>query len=132
MNGLHSIYKKKRHELYETLSDLEKLQLDLAAEKGASSWLTALPLKSFGFLLNKQEFSDAICIRYNLNLKNTATSCACGETNSNTINHSLICKKGGYVSLRHNSLCKVTAGLLTPICKDVRLEPCLLPTAGAV
>ena len=123
-----AFYKEKRQELYDTLSDLEKLQLDLAAEKGASSWLTALPLKSFGFLLNKQEFSDAVCLRYNLKLKNTATSCACGQ--SNTINHSLICKKGGYVSFRHNSLCKVTAELLTPLCKDIILEPCLLPTAG--
>ena len=123
-----AFYKEKRQELYETLSDLDKLQLDLAAEKGASSWLTALPLKSFGFLLNKQEFGDAVCLRYNLKLKNTATSCACGEMN--TINHSLICKRGGYVSFRHNSLCKVTAELLTPLCKDVILEPCLLPTAG--
>ena len=28
--------------------------------------------------------------------------CVCGETN--TLNHSLICKRGGYVRMRHNSL----------------------------
>ena len=31
-------------------------QLDLLSEKGASSWLTSLPLKECGYLLNKQEF----------------------------------------------------------------------------
>ena len=29
-------------------------------EKGASSWLTALPVEEHGFLLNKNEFSSTI------------------------------------------------------------------------
>ena len=48
----------------------------------------------------------------------------------NTINHCLICKKGGYVSLRHNSLRDTTAELLRTTCRDVVVEPTLLPTAG--
>ena len=35
--------------------DLARL-LDLASEKGASSWLTSLPLADYGFHLNKQHF----------------------------------------------------------------------------
>ena len=38
--------------------------MDLGSEKGASTWLTALPLQEQGFTLNKQEFQDALCIRY--------------------------------------------------------------------
>ena len=38
--------------------------LDLNREKGAGSWLTALPLKDHGFCLNKQEFRDAVYLRY--------------------------------------------------------------------
>ena len=38
--------------------------LDLNNEKGAGSWLTALPLKDHGFCLNKQEFRDAVALRY--------------------------------------------------------------------
>ena len=38
--------------------------LKLNREKGAGSWLTALPLRSYGYSLNKQEFRDAICLRY--------------------------------------------------------------------
>ena len=36
-----------------------------AKEKGASSWLTALPLADFGFsLLKKRDFRDALHLRY--------------------------------------------------------------------
>ena len=51
-----------------------------------SSWLTSLPLKSFGYLLNQQEFTDAIALRYNMNIKDTSKTCVCGE--NNTINPS--------------------------------------------
>jgi hypothetical protein len=78
--------------------------------KGASSWLSSVPLKSFGFMLNKQEFTDAIALRYNFTIKDLARKCVCGE--ANTINHALSCKRGGYVSLRHNSLRDMIAELL--------------------
>ena len=39
--------------------------LKQAQEKGASSWLSAMPLKDLGFNLNKAEFHDAFAIRYN-------------------------------------------------------------------
>ena len=53
----------------------------------------------------------------------------CGE--SNTVNHLLICKKGGYVSLCHNSLRDIIAELMKNAgCKDVHTEPQLLSTDG--
>lgn len=48
----------------------------------------------------------------------------CGQPN--TVDHCLICKLGGYVSLRHDSLKKTTALLLEQVCKDVVDEPGLL------
>jgi len=66
---------------------------------GASSWLSALPIKAVGYALNKQEFTDAICMRYGWKVKYIPTHCACGETNS--VDHSLICKRGGYTLIRH-------------------------------
>jgi len=59
-------------------------------EKGASSWLSALLIKAIGYALNKQEFTDAVCMRYGWKVKGIPTHCACGETNS--VDHSLICK----------------------------------------
>ena len=39
-------------------------RMDMAQEVGASNWLTALPIRAKGFSLNKQEFVDAIALRY--------------------------------------------------------------------
>jgi len=73
-----------------------------AMEKGASTWLSALPIKAIGYALNKQEFTDAVCMRYGWKVKGIPTHCAYGKTNS--VDHSLICKLGGYTSMRHNSV----------------------------
>ena len=70
--------------------------------KGSGSWLTALPLKCHDFCLNKQEFRDAICLRYGWKIPNTPKTCGCGTANS--VDHTLICAKGGYVAMRHNAL----------------------------
>ena len=102
--------------------------IELSSEKGASCWLTSLPLKRYGFLLNKQEFHDAVCLRYNFAIKLAAKVCACGERYS--VNHCLTCKKGGYVILRHNSLRDLFAELLREFCHDVDTEPVLLPLTG--
>ena len=53
--------------------------INLSSEKGASSWLTSLPLTEYGFHLNKQHFLDAICMRYDLPIKDAPRSCSCGE-----------------------------------------------------
>ena len=38
--------------------------VELATEKGASNWLTVIPIKEMNFNLNKREFRDAIKLRY--------------------------------------------------------------------
>ena len=40
-----------------------------ARDKGASSWLNALPIEDQQFVLNKGEFKDALRIRYNIELQ---------------------------------------------------------------
>ena len=98
--------------------------LILNKEKGSGSWLTALPLKEHGYCLNKQEFRDAICLRYGWRIPNTPQFCGCGTKNS--VDHTLICAKGGYVSMRHNALRDLNADLQREVCKDVVVEPRLL------
>ena len=63
-------YKLKKEEILQGLSDSQKTLIKLAGEKGASSWLTSLPVKAFGYVLNKQEFNDALTLRYNMDIKN--------------------------------------------------------------
>ena len=38
--------------------------VEVASEKGASSWLSALPVAEHGFTLHKGAFRDALCLRY--------------------------------------------------------------------
>ena len=40
------------------------------------------------------------------------------------------CKKGGFITIRHNDLRDLNANLLTEVCKDVDIEPHLLPVTG--
>ena len=95
---------------------------------GASNWLTALPLREAGFSLNKQEFRDDLAIRYNISIKGLPETCACGS--EFTCDHAMICKKGGFISLQHNSLRDITYELLSEVCKEVENEPLLQPLTG--
>ena len=113
---------RQYNEICSKVSSKTKRALELSREKGASSWLTALPLKSMGYVLNKKEFRDSIHSRYEWNIPDIPKHCACGQNNS--IDHALSCKKGGYIIMRHDALCKVEAKLMREAgCKDVRLEP---------
>ena len=51
------------------LTETEKRKIEICQEPGASNWLTALPLREADFSLNKQEFRDALAIRYNIPIK---------------------------------------------------------------
>ena len=97
-------------------------------EPGASNWLTAPPLREAGFSLNKQEFRDALAIRYNISIKGLPETCACGS--KFTCHHAMIYKKGGFISLRHNDLRNITYELLSEVCRGVENEPMLQPLIG--
>ena len=45
-----------KNKLQDGMRDETKQIIQLASEKGASTWLTSLPLKKYGFRLNKQQF----------------------------------------------------------------------------
>ena len=91
-------------------SQTKKRAFLLAAQKGSSSWLSALPMQSYGYSLNKKDFRDGICLRYGWHIQGIAKHCACGEKNS--VDHALTCKKGGYVSFRHTVLVETDTNLL--------------------
>ena len=69
-------------------------------------------------------------MRYDLELKDVPRKCACGV--DYTINHCLTCKRGGYVNIRHNAVRDTVAEVLKEVCKDVKVEPQLLPVTGEV
>ena len=135
MSAISEIRKKRRknasqmaEELSQSLPPNLQRAIDLAKEKGASSWLTTLPIKEFGFCLHKGAFSDALALRYGLPLSRLPSHCACGRLF--TVEHALSCSRGGFPIIRHNEVRDLTASLLTEVCHDVRVEPDLQPVTG--
>ncbi|KAL5268710.1 hypothetical protein ACHWQZ_G002528 [Mnemiopsis leidyi] len=118
----------RKFHLLNTSSASLRRQIALLSEKGASAWLSTLPLKNCGFVLSKQQFQDGLRLRYNIPLVGVSLECACGKSNS--INHALICKLGGYTHLRHNHLRDTLFNLLDVVFKDVVKEPQLLPVTN--
>ena len=102
--------------------------LDLAAEKGSSVWLTVLPLREMGFNLNKREFRDAIKLRYDWPVDDISSTCVCGDIFP--VDHAMICKRGGFITQRHNELRDLEADLLSMVCSDVEIEPVLQDISG--
>ena len=102
--------------------------MDLAQEKGATSWLTTMPIKEFGFSLQKGAFCDALALRYNWEPSHLPANCDCGKLFS--VEHVLSYPKGGFPIVRHNKIRDLTANLLYEVCTDVRIEPELQPVTG--
>ena len=87
-----------------------------------------LPLQDLGFNLNKREFRDSVKLRYYWPVEDILSICACGETF--TIDQSMICKLGGFITQRHNELRDLEAEFLSMVCSDVEIEPVLQDISG--
>ena len=105
-------------------SDLLR-SVNQSRDKGASSWLTAVPLVDQGLVLNKQEFRDSLRLRYNMPLSDLPSKCVCGE--KYTVCHALSCKKGGFVAQRHDGVRNLLTSLIGKVCTNVEVEPQLQP-----
>ena len=55
-----SVLSERVKSVVENASPKMKRMIELASEKGASSWLTVTPMSEMDFTLNKREFRDAL------------------------------------------------------------------------
>ena len=100
------------------------MTMNISTEKGASSWLTALPIDDMDYHLSKREYWDAVRIRYAWPINMLPSRCACGD--SFDLEHALTCKKGCFIVLRHDDF---TADILEEVC-NVAVEPTLEKLTG--
>ena len=105
-----------------------KRAVELATEKGSSNWLTVIPLKELDYNLNKKEFRDAIKLRYDWEITDTPMLCACSVQFS--VDHAIVCQRGGFIIQRHNKLCDLEAEMLRIVCNDAEVEPVLHKVTG--
>jgi len=102
--------------------------VDLATQKGASSWLTVLPIRDMNFDLNKSEFRYAVKLKYDWDVPDMPSVCVC-EDHFN-VDHAMICKRSGFVIQRHNELRDLQAEMLRMVCNGVETEPVLQDITG--
>ena len=121
-------YEHKLNEIRSHMNELQQRINEANQEPGSYNWLTTLPLKEFKYNLNKEQFWDALRLRYGWCMPRIPSECACG--NKFNIQHALSCKKGGFITLRHNEVRDITASFLNEVCKDVRKEPSLIKLTG--
>ena len=62
-------------------SDVKQKFNDIHQQKGASIWLSTLPLKDKRYCLNKQEFWDLVKLRCGWSLSRLPTQCICEDQN---------------------------------------------------
>ena len=106
------------HEVENTLMPEQNRAAKQAKQKDASSWL--ISLEDHGFTLTKGEFRDALALRYNKPLYSLLSNCPCGQKFN--VTHALNCKKGGFVTMRHNNIHDFEANLMRIMQNDVEVE----------
>ena len=102
----------------------EKRMLEATQDRGASAWLSCLPVAEHGFSLSRQCFLDALALRYGWSPLDLPDNCACGSPFS--VAHAMSCLTGGYAVLRHNHVCDYLATQVQSVCPAVDTEPRLL------
>ncbi|MEL7196650.1 MAG: hypothetical protein AAFO96_29800, partial [Bacteroidota bacterium] len=125
---LHSRYEisqEREKKQQEKMKEIERvvtpelaLKIQLANETGASSWLTSLPIKAKGFNLNKQEFCDALALRYGWSIEGLPSICPGCQQPFNE-GHANQCMTGGYISMRHDEVRDLTHQMLHEVCREV-------------
>ena len=71
---------------------------------------------------------DLVRMRYRKRISGLPSVCACGHTYS--LDHSQICKLGGFIHMRHDNVKRLFAYQAKQCFRDVELEPALQPLSG--
>ena len=88
-------------------------------DKGASTWLTAVPLVDHGLVLNEQEFRDSLRLKYNMPLSGLLSKCVCGGK---------VCRLPcPVVAQGHDGVRSLLTSLVGKVCTNVESEPQLQP-----
>jgi len=86
-----------------------------------SSWVSFPPLGKRDFYLHQIDYRDAICLRYGWKLDNIPQCCNCGA--HFTMDDTMVCHMGGFLTVRHNEIRAITASLPIEVCHNISTEP---------
>ena len=74
----NEVLRTKPNDIKNSLTLKTLRTVELASEKGASNWVTVIPIDEMVFTLNKGEFRDALKLRYDWEIPNKPSICVCG------------------------------------------------------
>ena len=99
-NQKNHLKTKKREHLQKRIEAIQdhasinmKLAMDLARQKGTSSWLSVLLIDEIRFVLHKEAFWDDVALWYGWHLPDLPNDCVCGK--KLTVKHAFTCLTGG-------------------------------------
>ena len=124
----NDVLRTKVNDIKNSLTLKTQRAVELGSEKGASNWLTVIPIDEMGFTLNKGEFRDALKFRYDWKIADKPSICVCGDVFN--VDHAMVCRRGGFIIQRHNELRDLEADMLSMVCNDVEIEPVLQELTG--
>jgi len=122
--------KGKTAAVLKALPEPSKPFMKQSQDVGASSWLNAIPKEEEDWVLSKQEFRDAVKVRYNLPIPDLPSFCVCKDRPAFTVQHAQQCSKGGFINQRHDILRDFFITLLNQVCTNVKAEPHLTKLSG--
>ena len=91
------------------------------AEQGASAWLSVVPIRKHDLCLDRQEWADAMALRFGQTPHNLPVRCGCGKPGEAA--HFLHCPLGGFPHARHNVLRDFLLDMCVAVFARVRREP---------
>ena len=116
-----SVHKEKDEALQERCENVRNSQssktgraADFAMEKGASGWLTVIPLEDMDYTLSERELRDAVHLRYDWQTNDIPSVCVCGDKFS--ADRAMICRRGDFIIKWHNELRDLEAEMLNQAC----------------
>ena len=71
--------------------------------------------------LNKREFKDAIYLKYDWQISDTPSTCACVDQCFD-VDHTMVYRPGGFIIQRHDELGDLEAEILKVVCSDAQIE----------
>ena len=84
-NTNHQIQIDRASSIYSRLSPALQRLINIAQEKGSSTWLSVIPLRSHGYHLHKGAFRDSLCLRYGWDPPALPSTCVCGSHSPSTM-----------------------------------------------
>ena len=110
----------------------DKYEKKVAGDESPGDWLGAYPSGRSDFLVSRDEYRVGICIRYGktpVHLPKLCDGCGC----VNSLEHSLVCRKGGLIDGRHGVVNDVVGDICVKAFSNgaVKIEPPIFPP-GAV